>query len=102
MTRREWFQFGAAPLALVNVRDHGASGKGSALESGAIQAAIHAASAAGGGTVYIPAGRYLCGSIRLKSNISVWLDNGAILVMSGKDSDFDSPEHLDFDPNADT
>ena len=50
-----------------DVRDYGAKGDGVALDSPAINAAIDAAAAAGGGTVLLPAGRYLSFSIRLKS-----------------------------------
>lgn len=42
-----------------NVRDFGAVGDGATDDTEAIQAAIDAAEAAGGGTVYFPAGDYL-------------------------------------------
>ncbi|MFT3870486.1 MAG: glycosyl hydrolase family 28-related protein [Nibricoccus sp.] len=63
-----------------NVRDFGAAGDGMKLDSPAINAAIDAAVAAGGGTVRLPAGRYLSLSIRLKSNITLYLDAGCVLV----------------------
>ena len=63
-----------------NVRDAGAVGDGKHLDSGAINQAIKAAAAAGGGTVLVPAGRYLCGSIHLMSNIHLLLDAGATIV----------------------
>ena len=53
----------------VDVRMHGAKGDGAATDSPAINRAIDAAAAAGGGTVYFPAGVYLSYSIRLKSNV---------------------------------
>jgi polygalacturonase len=62
-----------------NVRDHGAQGDGTALDSPAINAAIEAAAAAGGGTVVLPAGTYLSFSVRLQSNITLHLEAGAIL-----------------------
>src|SRR5262249_17731446 len=68
---------------------------------GGIQPAIDVAAKDGGGTVYVPAGRYVCGTIRLRSRISIWLDNGATMVMSPDDSAFDPPERLDYDPHAD-
>jgi len=52
-----------------NVRDFGAKGDDSSVDSGAIQAAVNAALAAGGGTVYLPAGTYLCSGVYLGSNI---------------------------------
>lgn len=64
----------------VNVLDFGAVRDGSRLTTEAIQAAIDAAAAAGGGRVVIPAGKYLSGSIRLRSNIELYLDAGATLV----------------------
>src|SRR5438132_6749447 len=57
-----------------NCCDFGAKGDGKTLDSGAINKAIEVASAAGGGTVYFPPGTYLCYSIRLKSNICLYLD----------------------------
>ena len=56
-----------------NVKFYGARGDGTAVESNAINKAISAASKAGGGTVYFPPGNYLTGSIRLKSNICLFL-----------------------------
>jgi len=66
--------------AFYNVKDYGAIGNGVNLDSKAINAAIDAAAAAGGGTVYLPAGNYLSGSIHLKSNISLFIDQGATLI----------------------
>ena len=68
------------PPVNYNVRDYGAKGDGINLDSKAINAAIDAASAAGGGTVYLPAGNYLCGSIHLKSDISLFIDQGAVII----------------------
>jgi hypothetical protein len=63
-----------------NVREHGAKGDGTTLDSPAINAAIEAASSAGGGTVRFPAGRYLSFSLRLKSHIALVFDPGCVLV----------------------
>ena len=64
------------------------------------QAAVDAAAANGGGTVHIPAGRYSVGSIMLRSHVSLWLDNGAVVGMSRDDADFLPAEKLPFDPGA--
>src|SRR4051794_6048427 len=83
-----------------NVRDFGAKGNAKTVDSPAINKAIDAASAAGGGTVYFPAGNYLSFSIRLKSNITLFLDNGAtILAADPKEAGgtYDMPEPSDFD-----
>lgn len=63
-----------------NVKDFGAIGNGINSDSKAINAAIEAASKAGGGTVYIPAGIYLSGSIHLKSDICLFIDQGATIL----------------------
>src|SRR5947209_14709622 len=78
-----------------NVRAFGARGDGHALDSPAVNRAIDAAAAAGGGTVRFPAGTYRCFSIRLKSNIALYLDQGAtILASDPRDGDgkYDLPE----------
>jgi polygalacturonase len=62
---------GLAGGGILNVRSFGATGDGTTLDSPAINKAIETAAAARGGTVYFPAGSYLCYSIRLKSNVSV-------------------------------
>ena len=63
-----------------NVRHFGAKGDSVTLDTDAINKAVEAAASAGGGTVYFPAGDYLSFSIRLKSNITLFLDNGAYLI----------------------
>jgi polygalacturonase len=65
---------------IFNVCTFGAIGDGTALDSLAINKAIEACTAARGGTVYFPAGNYLCYSIRLKSNVSLYLDQGACII----------------------
>ena len=62
-----------------NVRSFGAVGDGKSLDSPAINTAIESAFANGGGKIIVPAGIYLCGSIRLKSNIELHLLPGAII-----------------------
>jgi polygalacturonase len=63
-----------------SVRTFGAKGDGVTLDSPAINRAIDAAAAAGGGTVCFPAGVYLSYSIRLKSKVGLFLDHGAVLL----------------------
>jgi polygalacturonase len=63
-----------------NIKQYGAIGDGKNLDSKAINKTIEAAANNGGGTVFIPAGNYLCGSIHLKSNISLYLDQGATII----------------------
>lgn len=70
----------ASASGVYNVRDYGAKGDGTTLDSPAINAAIEAAVADGGGQVLIPAGTYLSGSIRLKSNIDLHLSAGCTIL----------------------
>jgi polygalacturonase len=63
-----------------NVRDFGAAGDGKTLDSPAINQAIEAAAKAGGGTVLVPAGIYLSGSIHLQSDIHLLIDAGATIL----------------------
>ena len=66
--------------ATFNVRDFGAVGDGTTLDSPAIDRAIEACSGAGGGTVHLPAGTYLSGSIHLTNNLNLFLDAGAVIL----------------------
>ncbi|HEX9048686.1 MAG TPA: glycoside hydrolase family 28 protein [Verrucomicrobiae bacterium] len=69
-----------ASQGFFNVRNYGAKGNGHDLDSPGINKAITAAAAAGGGTVLVPAGTYLSGSIHLKSNIRLQIDAGAAIL----------------------
>lgn len=73
-----------------NIKDYGAIADGKTVNSASIQKAIDACSAAGGGRVYVPAGVFVTGTIHLKSNINLYLENGAVLLGSAKLSDYDS------------
>lgn len=77
-----------ATVAEYNVRDFGAKGDGITLDTTAINAAIEAAATAGGGTVRLPSGKYLSFSIRLKSNITLYLDAGCTLLAAVPTKDF--------------
>lgn len=70
-----------------NVRDYGATGDGKTLDTDAINKAVDAAAAAGGGTVLFPSGTYLCYSIRLKSNIELNLTHGATILAADQPTD---------------
>ncbi|MEO6844247.1 MAG: glycoside hydrolase family 28 protein [Ginsengibacter sp.] len=81
--------------AIYNVKNFGAKGNGADMDTKSINSAIDAAATAGGGTVYFPAGNYLSGSIRLKSNITLYLDAGATIIAApGENADeYDLPEN---------
>lgn len=77
----------AATSASFNVRDYGAIGDGHAKDTAALQRAVDAAVAAGGGTVEVPAGRYLTGSIHLGDHVTLDLAAGSVLLYSADPKD---------------
>jgi hypothetical protein len=77
-----------------DVRAYGARGDGLTKDTLALQAAIDAAGTHGGGTILFPPGRYLSGTLHLRSNVSMRLAGGATLIASLNDADFDSYESL--------
>ena len=68
-----------AASANFNIVDYGAKNDGSAPATEAFRRAIQAAKAAGGGTVYVPAGKYVTGPIELISNLVLYFDAGAVV-----------------------
>src|ERR1700752_755298 len=94
-----------APFAgAFEVRKFGARVDEKPLDSPAINKAIDAAAAAGGGTVLFSAGTYRSFSIRLKSNVALYLDQGAtILAADPRDGDgkYDPPEPNQWDQYQD-
>ena len=89
-------------LGVYNVRDYGAKGDGRTLDHVAINKAIDACVAGGGGQVVLPAGTYLCGSIHLKSNVDLHLMYGATILAApasmkayDKSEVFGAPEYQD-------
>jgi len=90
-----------AGTTTVNVRDYGAAGDATTKDTAALQRAIDDCSRQGGGTVYLPSGCYLSGSLHLKSHVALFLDHGAQLLASPDDADFDPYETLAFANAAD-
>src|SRR2546427_9922061 len=93
----------AADVTVYNVRVFGARGDGQTLDTPAINKAIDAAAAAGGGTVLFPAGNYLSVSIHLKSNIALYLDQGATIIAANTSdgAQYDPPEPNEWDKYQD-
>ena len=93
----------AAQAGVYDVKTFGAKGDGKALDTAAINKTIDAAAAAGGGTVYFPAGNYLSVSIHLKSNIALYLDQGATIIAANtsKEARYDPPEPNQWDAYQD-
>src|SRR6516164_3875234 len=67
-------------LASFDVRSFGATGDGTTLDTRAVNQAIAAATAAGGVSVRVGPGVYLCHSIRLESLVTLRLEPGAIVL----------------------
>jgi polygalacturonase len=65
-----------------NIKNYGATGDGSTIDTKAINSAIADCVKYGGGTVYIPAGNFVTGSFQLFSNINLYLDAGAVILAS--------------------
>src|ERR1700730_3956248 len=86
-----------------NILDFGATGADTTVDGDAINKAIEAASAAGGGTIYFPPGNYYSYTIRLKSNISLFIDQGAALIAAKEKNGigYDEPEPNAFDKYQD-
>ena len=70
------------PARTFNLRDYGANPDGRSRNTGAFRRAVAACRAAGGGTVEVPAGRYLTGPIDLASNLNLHLEAGATILFS--------------------
>jgi polygalacturonase len=78
----------SAPPVYYDVGSYGAVGDGQTLTTEAIQKAVDACAADGGGKVVIPAGRYVSGPIFLKSRVEIELAGGAVLLGSTNIADY--------------
>jgi polygalacturonase len=81
---------GRPERALFNVRRFGAKGSGRTKDTRAIQRAMEAAGREGG-CVYFPPGQYRCGTLRLRSHVTLQLETGATLITAPERADFDDP-----------
>ncbi|MDR1121709.1 MAG: hypothetical protein LBM08_12425, partial [Dysgonamonadaceae bacterium] len=81
---KEW----KVPSTVFNVKDYGAIGDGQTINTEAIQKAIDACSAAGGGTVLVSDGEYVTGSFELKSNVMLQVTGNAKILGSTSLSDY--------------
>ena len=87
----------STPPSVFEVKSFGDIGDGTTLDTTAINRAIAAAAAAGGGTVHFSAGTYASYSVHLKSNVVLYLDAGATLLAAdppaeGQPGGYDAPE----------
>ena len=81
-------EFTKQNVNVFNIKDYGAVGNGQSLNTESINKAINACAEAGGGTVLVPAGRFLTGTVQLKSNVTLFLDKDAALMATGDKSQF--------------
>ena len=90
--RERLFLFADAPARSpsdgISVLDYGADPNGQSLSTVAIQKAIDEAPA--GATIVVPPGHFISGSLFIKSNITLFLEAGALLQASGNPQDFES------------
>ena len=80
---------------------YGAVADGVTDNAPAIQKAVDAAAAAGGGRVVVPAGRFLSGSVMLRSNVDLHLQSGAVLLSSLRPEDIKPFRSADADDDMD-
>ena len=79
-------------LLSFNVCNFGAVGDGITKDTKALQQTINSCAEAGGGTVIVPSGSYLCGTIHLKSNVELHLSAGATILGSPDREDYNSDD----------
>jgi polygalacturonase len=77
-----------AGVRIFDVRTFGARADGTTLDTAAINQAIDACNAAGGGVAYVPPGTYHSGTVVLKSNVTLYLEAGAKLLGSKRVEDY--------------
>ena len=71
-----------------NIKDYGAIGDGSTLNTDSIKKAIEDCSEKGGGTVLFPKGEWLTGAIHLKSNVAINIEKDSRIIFSTERKDY--------------
>ena len=78
----------AARAQTYSIKDYGAVADGKTVSTAAVQQAVDACTKAGGGTVEVPAGTFVTGTVFLKSNVNLHLSSGAVLKGSARLADY--------------
>lgn len=86
--------------AVFDVRQHGAAGDGITPDTAALNAAVEACARSGGGQVRFPPGRYLSGTVHLRSGVTLWFEAGATLVGTTNLAAYHQPAPPAFMPEA--
>lgn len=84
----------ASRPGVYDVRTFGARGDGQTLCTEAMQKAVDQCAAAGGGTVYIPAGTWLTGTVYLANGVTIELDSGCTVLGTKDKSRYGPPRQL--------
>jgi hypothetical protein len=80
-------------MSTFNTKDYGALGDGRHKDTVSVQAAIDDCGKAGGGTVLLENGRFLCGTLYLHSGVELHIDVSAVLLASGDITDYPDDTH---------
>ena len=78
----------AARAQTYSIKSYGAVADGKTVSTAAVQQAVDACTKAGGGTVEVPAGTFVIGTVFLKSNVNLHLSSGAVLKGSARLADY--------------
>ncbi len=79
---------------IYDVRNYGAVGDGKTLNTAAIQKAIDDCASKNGGTVLLEDGTYMTGSIVLRSNVNLHIEQNAVLLGSPNCGDYPEKQNL--------
>src|SRR5438067_1548220 len=82
------------------VREYGAKGDGVTLDTTAINKAIEACAQTGGGQVLFPPGRFLSGTVHLRSHVNLYFEAGARLIGTTNLDEYSAPQVPAFMPEA--
>jgi Glycosyl hydrolases family 28 len=83
-----------AGTRLYDIADFGAKGDGTTLDTGALQAAIDACHRGRGGTVLVPAGVFVIGTVEMKSNVTLRVAAGGKLLGSADGRQYHAAEAI--------